>query len=150
AVVGAITARELATQLRWSDPENELVAGLLRDLGILVLLEVFPEQYSQVCASPPEMFLFQQCELESRILGVNHAEVSAYLLRRWRLPEDLSEAIRHHHLPSAAPSQPPQVMDRAYLLYFSTLIGQLQLTPDQLALREEIIRLAGLRFGMND
>src|ERR1043166_7060033 len=94
SVTIAIVCRELATHLKWSDTDSEMVAGLLCDFGALVLQETFPEQAAKRAEVPPEEWIERQCELEVEHFGVDHAEAGAYILRRWRLGEDLTEAIR--------------------------------------------------------
>lgn len=147
SVAGAIAAREMATRMNHVDPDSEMVAGLLCDLGTLILQEVYPDQYLQVLAYPPEILVTSQCELEEKLFGLNHAEVSAFILQRWRLPADVTEAIRLHHKPSEAK---PAVADRAYLLYFANRIAQLQLTIGPSGPLGEIVSLAKDRFGMSD
>ncbi len=41
-------------------------------------------------------------ELESKVIGYNHATVGGFLAKSWNLPEDLVEAISYHHAPSQA------------------------------------------------
>ena len=47
-----------------------MVAGLLSDLGVLVLQEAMPEQYQQIFAYPPEILVNTQCELEEKLVGI--------------------------------------------------------------------------------
>src|SRR4051812_11439850 len=52
AVPEGTGAREMDARLHWPDPDSEMVAGLLSDLGILILQEAFPEQYVHILAYP--------------------------------------------------------------------------------------------------
>ena len=90
SVAGAVIARELAVTLRRKDPDDDLVAGLLRDLGILVLREAFPDEYRGLWKSNSKTWTTNQCELESEAFGVNHAEISAAILESWHLPPEPS------------------------------------------------------------
>jgi diguanylate cyclase (GGDEF)-like protein len=148
SIAGAVIARELAVRMRRPDPEDDLAAGLLRDVGMLVLQQVRPEAYAQVMAQPPELLATHQSWLEEQALGVTHAEVSASLLLRWGLAADITEAIRHHHQPDQAASV--HVADRALLLFFASQAAQLLLTPGQPALARSVVELARERFGMNE
>lgn len=150
SVAGAVAAREFAALLKWPDPENELVAGLLRDLGMLILNEVCPDEYAEYREYPADQRARSQCELEQRILGFSHAEVGAYVLHRWHLPEEITEAVRFHHNPAGAVGLGDAIAKRAGLLYFASRIGQLQLTPNLSGLLEEIIHLARNRYGLGE
>jgi putative nucleotidyltransferase with HDIG domain len=147
SVATAITARALAAQLQLPDPDSEMVAGLLCDLGILILQEINPEGYLHVMDVPAEVLIKSQCEIEERHFGVHHAEVSAFMLRKWRLPEDVTEAIAHHHHPENAASGWSQ---RAHLLHFASRVAMLQVTVRQSSLLGDIVAMARNRFGMDD
>lgn len=150
SVAGAIIAYELALYLRRPHPEDDLVAGLLRDLGVLALQQVYPADYAGLLARPIEEWNRSQCRLEEECLGINHAEVSAFLLRRWRLPEDITEAVRHHHAPEQAEELPSAVAERARLLFFASLIAQLQGSGGQAELLRDILACAREHYGMNE
>jgi putative nucleotidyltransferase with HDIG domain len=75
------------------------IAGILHDIGQLVLAQGFPEQYDTILAAATEKGrpLF---ELEKEILGASHAEIGAYLVGVWKLPERIVETVAFHHNPS--------------------------------------------------
>ena len=148
SVTVAMVCRELAVRRRWLDPDSELVAGLLCDMGILLLRETFPVEYEKVAAHPPADLHSTLCEIEEKEIGVNHAEAGAHFLRRWKLAEDLTEAIRCHHRPVEAP---PACRDRAFLLSFASLIARMHQTEDQAVLLAQIVRMAqASRYGLHD
>jgi signal transduction histidine kinase len=146
SVARAVVARDLATRLGWSDPDTEMIAGLLCDLGVLLLQETFAEQYQRVLSQPPEIFSRNQCQLEVATIGVDHAEVSAYILGQWGLPAEITDAIRHHH---TRPKTLGTGVDRATLLYFATRIAQLQSNLTGNTMLEEIATLAHEQFRMD-
>jgi len=49
------------------------------------------------------MDLIMRIEAEKEVLGADHSEVGACLLREWRLPEDIVEAVANHHKPVLEP-----------------------------------------------
>ncbi len=150
SVAGAIAARELAIRLRRPDPEDDLVAGLLRDLGMLILHQEKPDAYADLLAQPPEVLARSQCQLEEQLFGVNHAEVGAYLLRRWRLPAEITEPIRYHHDFAGSRTLTAQVAQRALVLHFATRVTELQSVPLGSANCREILDLASAHLGMNE
>jgi HD-like signal output (HDOD) protein len=118
SVSGAVIARELAVRLRRPLAEEDLTCGLLRDIGSLALRQAFPEAGDQLAAWMEGKPFSALSECEREVYGVDHAEVSAELLRRWRLPDGICEPIRYHHEPHRMTDVPPEVRERADLLAF--------------------------------
>ena len=79
--------------------ESAFTAGLMHDLGKLVLASNFDEQYSgaQALARQQHLPLWQ---VEKQIFGASHGEIGAYLLGLWGMPIELVEAAALHHNPS--------------------------------------------------
>ena len=78
---------------------NSMMAGLLHDLGKLVLATNFEKPYRQVLAAAQESGK-NLLDLEYETFGTSHAEIGAYLMGLWRLENDIIEAIAFHHLPT--------------------------------------------------
>jgi putative nucleotidyltransferase with HDIG domain len=80
-----------------------LMAGLLHDLGKLILATNFNETYEQVMAASrnSEHHLW---ELEQEAFGTSHAEIGAYLMGLWNIENPIIEAIAFHHCPSKSVS----------------------------------------------
>jgi HD-like signal output (HDOD) protein len=78
-------------------------AGLLHDSGKLILASVLSDKYARVLQLVRrEGRDFPAAEKE--VLGCNHAEVAAYLLGSWGLPEAVVEGVAWHHHPAAGPA----------------------------------------------
>ncbi|HVV71905.1 MAG TPA: response regulator [Verrucomicrobiae bacterium] len=77
------------------------LAGLLHDIGHLILAAGLPEEYSRVLsvATTDEAGF---CDAERAEFGATHAEVGAYLLGLWGLPAPIVEAVALHHHPANA------------------------------------------------
>lgn len=74
-------------------------AGLLSDLGRLVLARVAPNHYRKL---DPELTNEDLIAAEQKCLGISHSEAGYMLAERWGLPRDISEAILFHHEPKRA------------------------------------------------
>ncbi len=78
--------------------EASLLAGLLHDVGILVLSSNMPESYEEVLSLVRQSGC-EYWEAEKRVFGTTHCEVGAYLVGIWGLPWQLVEALAYHHRP---------------------------------------------------
>ena len=72
------------------------IAGLLHDVGKLILREYFSGDFKRVSAYATQ-FSCGDAEAERQTLGVDHGEIGAVLLEIWNLDENLVEAVRRHH-----------------------------------------------------
>lgn len=97
----AICAELVAAELELTCRGEAFTAGLLHDMGKIVLgtfVDVDDEPIKEIMRMDKLAFN----EAEQMVLGIDHAEVAAALLRSWNLPDDVSEAVRWHHQPSNA------------------------------------------------
>jgi putative nucleotidyltransferase with HDIG domain len=81
-----------------------VVAGLLHDVGKLVLATRSPKHFARALqgSAQEKRPLFA---VEQELMGVSHAEVGAHLLGIWGLPCPVVEAVAHHHHPERLPQQ---------------------------------------------
>lgn len=80
--------------------DDALTAGLLHDVGILVLATNRAEDYRQVPALQKDKQL-ADWQAEQEVFGITHAEIGAHLLSLWGVGETIVEAVAFHHRPSA-------------------------------------------------
>ncbi|MCK4303332.1 MAG: HDOD domain-containing protein [Candidatus Eisenbacteria sp.] len=78
--------------------EDALGAGMLHDLGKLILAANLPEKYEQV-STLAEQEGIELLKAEQEVVGTTHAELGAYLLGLWGLPDSVVEALAFHHAP---------------------------------------------------
>ena len=97
----AVASEWLAQVLRYPDPEQAYVAGLLHDVGKLLLDQAVLSNYSKI-AEYVEKYQMQLWQVEEKLLGIDHARVGGLIAEHWNFPVALADAIRHHHAPSFA------------------------------------------------
>ncbi len=101
----AIIARNLAIHCRETNPERFYLAGILHDVGRLIILENLPEESKEIISRQNEVggIMWQ---IEREVLGFDHADVGAALARAWELPLSLEEIIGNHHNPARSKRYP--------------------------------------------
>ncbi|PKV44948.1 putative nucleotidyltransferase with HDIG domain [Janthinobacterium sp. 61] len=91
----AIAARLLAPHLG-VNPETAFTAGLLHDLGTLVLVTRFPAEHALV-RSYRQAHDCQMAEAELAVIGIDHAQVGSALAAYWKFPEAIQQAVADHY-----------------------------------------------------
>jgi HD-like signal output (HDOD) protein len=96
-----VGARLLAIARRVPKPDKFFVAGLLHDIGRLVLFSQAPQKAQRVFQlyRSRRMLL---CEAESQVLEFDHTAIGEALLRAWHYPSNLIDAVSYHHQPMLA------------------------------------------------
>ncbi|MBZ0106541.1 MAG: HDOD domain-containing protein [Sulfuricella denitrificans] len=103
SLITASYAKSVAKCLR-QDGEMAFSTGLLHDIGVLVLDVCDHERFAKLWHDAPgrgEALI----RAERAALGFDHAELGAEVVRRWRFPLAIEDAIRYHYQPECVPSQ---------------------------------------------
>ena len=101
SIAVAYAASFLAERSADISANEAFCAGLLHDIGVLVLDTGFPEEYAKVTEAM-EMNPGSRDEVENDVLGIDHLQAGIWLAERWQLPESFIAAIADHHAESAA------------------------------------------------
>ncbi|MCC6763744.1 MAG: HDOD domain-containing protein [Deltaproteobacteria bacterium] len=97
----AVAAGAIAKVTGRANPEEATAAGLLHDLGKVVLYKQLPDAFVHIvdtAGRTGRSFI----EVEREELGTDHGEVAGWLVDKWRFPACLAEPITWHHAPSRA------------------------------------------------
>jgi len=98
SIATGILAGNLARRRGERDPERLFVAGLLHDVGLLMMYRTIPDKSLLVQRFIRERgALLHQAEMN--ILGFDHAMLGGMMLRKWNLPYPLVNAVLRHHTP---------------------------------------------------
>ncbi|MEW6218083.1 MAG: HDOD domain-containing protein [Thermodesulfobacteriota bacterium] len=122
----ASTAEALAARLGFAEPEAAYMAGLVHDLGKLVLYLQAPKEFGELCQA-----LSQQgsqplatglpLDLEKTCFGLDHGQLGRLLAERWRFPAPLAAAMWLHHQPVSGVI-PPDLAHIHQLVHFADLV----------------------------
>ena len=103
SIAAAISAKALASHMAKSDQEAMFTAGLLHDIGRLILFEFtekLPIKALIAKCQEKELLVYKS---ERKVLGFTHMDVAEALFVKWNLPPVLKEAAVFHHSPMMAP-----------------------------------------------
>jgi putative nucleotidyltransferase with HDIG domain len=101
----AIASRVIAQKKNLKEPEEISVAGLLHDIGKVILTLEFAKEYEAAMKEAEEKKL-SIFEAEKNQFGATHADAGGWLAEKWRFPRNLIEVIEFHHRPALAKSAP--------------------------------------------
>lgn len=101
----AIASRVIAQKKNLKEPEEVSVAGLLHDIGKVILTLEFSGEYEKAMkeAEEKKIAIF---DAEKSHFSATHADVGGWLAEKWRFPRNLIEVIEFHHRPMQAKNAP--------------------------------------------
>ncbi len=92
----AVISKVLGQRLGMKDPEEVFTAGLLHDIGKVIIVKLFREDFLTILEiTHKEKVLI--LDAEQHVLGIRHPQVGEILAKQWKLPPALTEAITFHH-----------------------------------------------------
>jgi putative nucleotidyltransferase with HDIG domain len=101
----AIASRVIAQKKGMKEPEEISVAGLLHDIGKVILLLQFQKEYEAAMneAQTKNISIFDAEQIQ---FNATHANVGSWLAEKWRFPRNLIEVIEFHHRPALSKTAP--------------------------------------------
>ncbi|MFK7814882.1 MAG: HDOD domain-containing protein [Gammaproteobacteria bacterium] len=110
SLICALSAREIAKSIKLHPADTMFTAGLLHDIGDLVLFSFEPEKSAEAVAiSLDEYDGMHQSDAERAIFKFDHTDVGGRLSHHWGLPEILRTCIANHHKPGEQSQYAKQV-----------------------------------------
>lgn len=106
-LTGAI-AKSLALEKDMPFTEETFIAGLLHDMGRMVLSQRLTAEYEKVLVFREKTGL-PDLEAEKTVLGLTHGEIGGWLARKWNLPSPFVDSMTYHHHPMEAPVGDPRM-----------------------------------------
>ena len=93
----AVTAEALQRRVN-AHTNDGFVAGLLHDIGRIVLDQYFPDELEEV-VSLAETQKMSLLDAERKVLGVTHGDIGYWVAEKWKMPTMLNDSILFHHTP---------------------------------------------------
>lgn len=94
----AMISKYLSEQTGFQDPDDCFVSGLLHDIGLIVLVQYFPEIVDQMMTRVREDRI-SIYEAEKAFLSIRHNKIGELMARKWQLPAGICDTLKYHHLP---------------------------------------------------
>ncbi|MCG6534048.1 MAG: HDOD domain-containing protein [Syntrophales bacterium LBB04] len=113
----ASAARIIAKKKGLKEPDEASIAGLLHDIGKVILILEFPNEYEEAMRDAEENGILIG-EAEMKQFAEPHANVGRWLAEKWRFPNNLVEVIAFHHKPQLAKIAPME----AAIVHFSDIL----------------------------
>lgn len=101
SMLTAVTAKRLCQNLQLPLGDVAFTAGLLHDIGKLII-SIYVQEVGPYLLKKVNEAKLSYVEVEEKVIGYNHATVGGMLSKHWNLPDDLIAAISYHHFPSNA------------------------------------------------
>lgn len=98
----AAAAKKLAMAAKFRKLEEAFLAGLMHDIGKVVLSQKAPDEMLQIVQEVYNNPGTDFAEIEMARFGFTHAEVGRFVVKRWNFAEEIEEAIGNHHHPEEA------------------------------------------------
>jgi putative nucleotidyltransferase with HDIG domain len=144
SIATAACARVLARRMRLNQ-DYAFTAGLLHDIGRLVLVSKYPQRYQQVISERAA----RDCELivaERSALGLDHVAAGVALAQHWNFSDTMRQAIAHHHDPET-----PGAGFLATIVHVANaIVHALDLAREQDELVPAVSSVAWTALGLNE
>jgi len=101
----AMVCEKISREIGYADYEEAYVAGLLHDIGKLILDQYVLNDYTLIIHFKKQ-YQLTLWQVEDKLFGINHARVGALIGERWSFPGRLVESICYHHYPGQASDNP--------------------------------------------
>ncbi len=116
----AFYSRAVASTLRKRQViDNSYLAGLLHDLGKIIILSTNKALVDQIADQVKERKIKTSTILEEISIGISHSSIGELVTKKWNFPEYLIEAIHHHHAPLSAG---PENRDIVFVTYLANML----------------------------
>jgi len=105
----AICAEVMAKHFGLREVDDAFIAGLIHDVGKLVIEICFKEESSKISGIVEKRSMVWIRDVEEEVMDIDHSRVGFWLIKKWALPENLSAVTRFHHKPLLARQSAPLV-----------------------------------------
>ena len=109
SIACGILSRAISTTCSRGNPSEVYIAGIVHDIGIIIMYQFFKNEWHAVNRVMEEMGL-SRIEAEREVFSVDHGYIGALLLEHWNIPKPITETVMFHHYPEKSPETPDNAL----------------------------------------
>ena len=145
----AVAAKLIMAEIGKSDWEEIFVAGLLQNIGELIIATSLPQQYEQVLL---ETFKSEKStfELEQQIIGADHAFIGYEVAKNWGFPDLLLTSIQYHHCPEGYKGNDKKLQLTVDVVYLSGIITNILFSSNPQKYHQKFLNESKALLNFND
>lgn len=149
SLANAVAAKLIMTEVAKSDCEEIFIAGLLQNIGELIMVLCFPQQYGQVLlevSNSEKDFV----ELEQQIIGADHTFIGYEVAKYWGFPTVLLTPIQYHHYPEGYKGNHKKLKHAVDVVYLSGIITNILYSNKPLKYHQIFLNESKIMLGFKD
>ncbi|TVM00662.1 MAG: GGDEF domain-containing protein [Candidatus Brocadia sp. WS118] len=145
----AVAARLVMNEVSKSNGEEIFIAGLLQDIGELIMAGCFPQQYAQLLleTSGGEK---DTIEMEEQILGADHTSIGYEVAKKWGFPQELLIPILYHHCPQNYKDAGSKLKLSVNVVYLSGIVTNILYSNKPQKYHQKFLDESRSMFGFDD
>lgn len=146
---GAVAAKLIMAEIAKSDWEEIFIAGLLQNIGTLILALSLPQQYNQVLS---EIFNSEKdiTELEEQMIGADHTFIGYEVTKNWGFPPVLFTPVQYHHCPEDYKGNDKKLKLAIDVVYLSGMIINILYSNKPQKYHQKFVNESKTMLGFND
>lgn len=121
SITCAVYSKKIAELSGYFDPDTAFTAGLLKDMGKLIINQYIKKSYDEIVDFVHEKNV-PFYKAEENLLGYSHAEIGAKVAEKWNFPEELVSSIRYHHQPTEYKGNIDNVRKLIYIVHLADVM----------------------------
>ncbi|MBM4056073.1 MAG: GGDEF domain-containing protein [Planctomycetes bacterium] len=144
----AVVARLIKAKIDKNDLEEIFIAGLLKNIGKLILASTHPKLYDQI-AKESQNSEKEITELEQEIIGIDHAQIGYEVTKNWGFPAILSIPILYHHFPERSKEDDKKIQIYTNVIYFAGLVSNILYSNNPNKYYDKFVKGIKVIFGLS-
>jgi putative nucleotidyltransferase with HDIG domain len=146
SVASALLTRIVSKRLNREATPSQFTAALVHDIGKMAIGAFIKDYFDDIKKCVEEEHL-AFTEAESKVLGINHAELGGMITNQWNFPKDIESAVHYHHTPDQAPIEDRDTVQLIYLCDSVAMMTGIGGGADGLSYHgyEEVMKQFGLK-----